>query len=197
MTPDHGIDLEVAGLDRWLPLDLTLGEAELARDLSRRFAATTHPALLEFLTDQLAQLATGYREAAEVERASGVATLGLWVLLDEGEQLAPLATATLRLVAHEGDDPLGFLAQVTEGAELWETPELHTVETASGPATATRCRPVVEADGEREVHEQAVVFWLRPAQGWAALLSSYSTDLVAAAAVPARLEQLAQGVSGL
>lgn len=196
MRPDPDLDLEVTAPDCWLPLDLALGEAELARDLTRRFAATTHPALLEFLSDRLAGLAAEHRGAAEAERAVGVTTLALWVLLDHSEQLAPVATATLRLVTHEGDDPRGFLDQVTE-AGTGRIAELRAIETPSGPATATWCRLLGGAGHERRDAEQAVVVWLRPERGWAALLSSYPTDFVRAADVSARLAELAQGVTGL
>jgi hypothetical protein len=189
-------DLQIAGLSRWMPLDLGADTdtyaAELAADYPRTPAA-------ELVAAGVAGMAARFTEAREEADRSGDSVLvAAWLFLHADDDLRPIAHATLqgvRVAAPDLDVP-GVVRLLTADEELYQEPEVRPVDTASGPATFLRYRPVLRDEGEREVHERAVVLWLRPEQDMAVLLSAYTNDLVGGAEVADALAQLAEGVSG-
>ena len=80
-------------------------------------------------------------------------------------------------------------------ATLWQREEsTWSADTASGPATVVRHRPVDQTVEPRAVHQAAAVVWHRPADHVAYVLSTYSPDLVDAVPLVAALLELAAGV---
>lgn len=193
----EGQDLEIAGLERWLPLDLERDRGELSGWIADHFGGGSPDPLVVAIADGLGEIAQQAKERAAVDDSAGMLTLGLWVLLAEPGRLAPQSLATLRLVRHTDPDPLSLVAHLTQGAELWETPELDVLATASGDALTTRVRTVLDEGGERRIHEQLVVMWLRAEQGYAGVLSTYHEDLLEGTTVAEPLLKLAEGVKGL
>lgn len=193
----EGTDIEVAGLDRWIPLDHERDRAELIADLLARFGGDEADDVTRTIVDGLADLAQQTREDAPRLDEAGVLTLGQWVLVDDPAALVPTAMATLRLVRHVDPDPLSVVARLSDGAVLWATPVLEEQDTASGPATFTRVRSMPEPGTSAAVHEELMVIWMRAQAQYAAVLSTYHVDLSGAEHAVSPLRQLAAGVSGL
>jgi hypothetical protein len=189
-------DLEIVGLSRWMPLDLGADTETYAAELAATYPRT--PAV-DLVAAGVAGMAARFTEArAEADRSGDSVLVAAWLFLHADDDLRPIAHATLqgvRVPAADLDVP-GVVRLLTEDEELYQDPEVRPVQTASGPATFLRYRPVVRDGGEREVHERSVVFWLRPEQDMAVLLSAYTDDLVGGAEVADALEQLSEGVTG-
>lgn len=191
-------DVEIAGLEAWLPLDLDATAEELESALVARFARGGSDPLVEATASGLAGVAQDLRHQAATLEDEGVVLLGAWAFLDEPGVLSPSALALFRRLPLAADEELGALEQqLVAGVELQRPVERDEVSTGSGTAFGLRFRPVVGAGGERQVHEQLCVSWLRPQHGAAFVLSCYVTDLVEAPTVYLALCRLAEGVTGL
>lgn len=189
-------DLEIVGLSRWMPLDLGEPADTYAARLAQDYPRTPHA---ELVAAGVAGMAATFRGAAEEAERSGSSVLvAAWIFLHSDEDLRPIAHATLQGVRVPVADlhADGVVELLLEDEDVYGEPEVRPIDTASGPATFLRYRPVLQVDGEREVHERAVAFWLRPDAEMAVLLTAYTTDLVGGAEVADALEQLAEGVSG-
>lgn len=189
-------ELTVVGLDRWVPLRLDADLDTYAEELAREWPQTPG---IEDLAAGLCGLLRNMLSGQEEVEDDGVVLLAAWVFSASSTELDPLTVANLRAVPLEPHDatPETYAAGLYDGEELYEPATTVQLDTASGPAWAVRFRPVLRIEGEREVHEQNVVFWLRPEQGFAAVISAYCADLLLARDVPVALGQLAEGVAGL
>jgi hypothetical protein len=188
-------DITVAGHAQWLPLllegDLEEGVRAQVVDL---IGETADPERVDDVVDVVSGVTRLTRAAAEP--GEGVLTLAAWMHLEVPGLLEPGQVALLRLHAlDEGttlDDVLHGL--VGDPAARFGPVSVDDLDTASGRAAVVRHRPVDESVEPRAVHQSVAVVWHRPEDRVAFVLSTYSTDLVAAAPLGAALLELAAGV---
>lgn len=194
-TPPTPGDISAVGLEAWLALDLTRTPEQVHAAI-----LAEHPAgdeVTAATAEGLVGMVRSLQEQTGQGEETGVVNLAAWVLLDDPATLSPVSVATLRGLAHESGDPMEVVAGMAAGAELDDEPPLVDLETASGPATLTRIRTVEVVQGDREVHEQSLVLWLRPQHGYVVTLSTYVSDLVLSDRVGTAMRRLATGISGL
>lgn len=188
-------ELDIAGLDRWIPIDLDADPVDEAERLELAFADSDGIGLI---APGLAGIAAGLKRGAREAETAGCFLLALWVLTAHADRLEPVVTATLRIEPLAGRPDVDAVVAhlVASGDHVGEVVR-ESLATASGPAELVTWRPVSEVGGEREVSEVTTVLWLRPDDDALLTLSATSTDLLSARGVPEALAALAQGVSGL
>lgn len=182
--------IHVEGVSTWTPLDLDATHQQTVASLVERFGD-------DAATRDVATGLAGLADRVAREDEGDSFPLALFVRTPDDDTLLPLEVATLRAVSHRGADPREFAEAVTRGADLSSAVEVAALATAAGPATTIRYRSVVTRAAERQVHEDNLVVWFRPHQGYAVVLSVHSPDLVVAASLPDALHRLAEGVHGL
>jgi hypothetical protein len=189
-------DILAAGHVNWLPLPLDGSQPDLAGELRERFAAGT-PA---FALDAAITALTATVEELSKPPVPDVPALNLaaWVLLRDPETLAPDGFALLRGIhVAESTTQDEATASIVGEDPTYQDPVVEPLDTRSGPATSIRVRPMVDQGAGHAVHERSAVLWLRPDQQVLYVLSTYTADLVLAAEVFDRLEELAAGIEGL
>lgn len=189
-------DIVAAGHAYWLPLPLEESEAALTQDLRERFAETTPADALEL---EAAGLAMIVEELAKpLPEESDTRNLAAWALLHDPERLDTRGFATLRAVrVAAGTSEEECVSLVVEDQPLYQDPLVTRMETRSGDAISLRFRAMVEEDGETQVHQTSAVLWPRTEHHLLFVLSNYATDLVEAAGIADRLDELAAGIEGL
>lgn len=197
MTQTPPPDIVVGGHEHWIPLPLDRSgdvlEAELRDRLAGRGSADEVELGVALLASAAGQLAPPPGEDLPA------LNLAAWALL--GEEPHPLsfrAFATLRVVRIGTDATVENCTElVLADSEVFQEPVVEALETRSGAATGLRYRPMVREHGETAVHQVTAVLWPRPQAEMLYVLSNYSTDLVEAAGIGDRLEELAAGIEGL
>ena len=190
---EDGIDVE--GHPLWVPVPLHLSPDELRAELVGRYAGSLPDEDLDSVADGLVAVS---RRLVEDEPTDGSMNLAGWALVAHPDGLEVRAFATLRVVPLEPSaDLAAAVDRLLDGQELFQPPQAGTVETRSGPAATVRFRPIVEEDGQTEVHQVSAVLWARPARLALFLLSTYALDLREAEDAGDLLEELAAGVGGL
>lgn len=186
------MDVQIAGLSRWRPLDLEADPDDHARVLAAEFGATPN---VDVVAAGIAGFAGNLRRVHAEEDAM---LLAAWLFLTSDEQLTPLAHATLRGVRVAPEQTAADLVrELLDESDVYGDPLVEERATASGPATGVVYRTVREVEGERVVSELACVVWARADDGYAVVLTGVSDDLVEAHEMPDALLQLADGVAGL
>jgi hypothetical protein len=189
-------DILAAGHVNWLPLALDGSQADLGGELRERFAAQTPAFALEAAITGLTVAAE--QMAMPPDPETPALNLAAWVLLEEPEILYPGPFAVLRGIhVPESTTQDEATASIVGEDPTYQDPVVEPLDTRSGAATSIRVRPMVDQGAGHAVHERSAVVWLRPEQQVLYVLSTYSTDLVQAAEVFDRLEELAAGIEGL
>ncbi len=187
--------LEIGGFAEWLPLDLEQ-PLDVTGAIADQFADSGEPpALVAAVAGRLAVLAAQLRDLGSEERLM----LRAWALLPPGGKvLAPRAVATLSAVPiAPGTDDGGFVDELVFGTQLYQPVDVEQIATDAGPAQCLRVRSYDGAGDELRLDETVSVFWLRPGDGVALLLTTLPIDdLVLAADVRDALVELATSFRG-
>ena len=192
------VEVDVPGHDRWfvLPLD---GDVDVtaAEVVNQQLAAGTGQDAREDAIADVAGHSRLARQGAEAAAQEGVDTLGALMLIPGDGTLVGGPVAMLRVMQMPpeatADDALELLVDL-QGERYGEL-TIDELDTASGPALSVRVRPVVEVDGEREVHEHRVVFWARPELEVLVALSLYTVDLMQGGQAAEPLLSIARSVA--
>lgn len=182
-------ELEVDGAEGWVLIRTDLAGRKLVKDLRNQM-----PGQHRGTAQLLAGLA---RDVIARDVAAGAPPLlGMWARIDDPKAAAPAAVARLHMMPVEKDATVqSYAADLLLGSALREPFELTAVETASGEAHHLSAVLDLGADhvGSR-LHRTDMIFWLRPADEEAMVLSVQTTDLARAATLGPELRRLAAGV---
>lgn len=184
--------LEVDGLEGWVPIRTDLQGRALRKDLKARIPdqdKSTFPLL--------ANLAAGIIER---DRASGAPPLlGLWARIENPRQIVPICIAQLHMVPIDADStPESYAAGLVADTPLQRPYEVTKLSTASGDAYWVQA--ILDlgeeriAAGDHRFHRSDAIFWLRPHDEEGMLLTTQTTDLVRGAQTGPELAQLATGL---
>lgn len=184
--------LDVDGLDGWVPIRTDISGRKLEKDLRSRI-----PKQDKSTFPLLANLAASILER---DRASGAPPLlGLWARIEDPRVVVPVCIAQLHMVPVGSDaTPESYAADLISGADLQRPYVLKELATASGEAY--QLEAVLDLGEERidegghRFHRSDMVFWLRPDREEGMVLSTQTTDLVRGARTGPELAQLATGV---
>lgn len=193
-------EIESEGHRNWVPLPMEESPEQIGAALRRRFGPPegTTDDVLDLNLSAAQGIAANLQRQAVATSDAGVVTCAAWVLVLDPGRFEIRAVAVLRASAVVPGTSVDDLVQdvLGEGARHGE-PLVEGFETWSGEAYTIRFRPVVEVEGEREVHQVNVVLWDRAEQGIAYTLSSYVENLVEAGEVGDLLDELAAGMRGI
>jgi hypothetical protein len=189
-------DIVVAAHPSWvaLPLDRSADvlEAELRERLDGLGDRRQIDEAVVLLSEVARQLAAPPAEDLPALNVSA------WVLLADPAGLDLRAFATLRVVTIGPDTTAEDAVNlVLAEAEVFQEPVVERLETRSGDAIGLRYRPMVDNVGRSEVHQVSAVLWPRPERELLYVLSNYCEDLVEAAEIADRLDELGAGIEGL
>ena len=186
-SPAWQLDLD--GVDGWVPLRVDLDADALSSDLRERIPDQDESAIPLLVT-----LVERARQGAD---ADPVELLAMWARYDDPSQIVPVTVASLRLTGVERDStPEDFARGLATHWPLRAGMELVPLETASGPAHHLQAMLDTEPGSPFEALRQDVVFWLHADREECLLLSSSTLDLARGAELGRDLAQLALGVRG-
>ncbi len=176
----------------WAPIPLHEDPEVIRQQYASAFAETPH-------ADTIAATLAGVASKLQVPTDDGTVNLAAWARVGTPNELDVRSFATLRVVPLEEDaTEQDVITLLLEGQELYQDPDVETLETRSGEAMTVRVRPLVRTDdGQIEVHQVNTVLWPRPAHQALFMLSSYETDLVEATNAADLLDELAAGIGGM
>jgi hypothetical protein len=182
-------ELEVDGIDGWVPVRLDLPRDALLADLRDRLP-DHDPATWELLANLAGRNAASMQEG-------GTPLLAVWARLTGRDQVVPDTLATLSLVPTDPDPTLGSVTAALLGESHLYRPVVYTaLDTGAGPATGLEAITLTSGDdGDSFLGVYAVV-WVRATEREALVLSATTVDLVAGAGWCSELFQLAQGLRG-
>lgn len=193
-------EIESEGHRNWVPLPMDQSPEQVGAALHRRFGppAGTVDEVLDLNLSAAQGVAANLQRQAAASIDDGVVVCAGWVLVLEPSRFEIRAVAVMRAMAVVPGTSADDLIQDLLGEEVRHgEPLVEEFETWSGEAFAIRYRPVVEVDGEREVHQVNAVLWDRAEQGIAYVLSCYVDNLIEANEVGDLLDELAAGMKGI
>ena len=182
------LQVDVAGIDGWVPLRVDLTGDALVADIRDRIPnhdpSTWH--LLASLADR------GQSEGTETPPL-----LATWARIPNPDQIVPDTLARLSLVPAAPEATAQDVAEsLFDGSELHRPISYTTLNTESGESTAFEALTLAnEADGSTFTATYGVI-WVGFASGEALLLTASTVDLVGGNAWRPEFLQLASGVAG-
>lgn len=184
--------LEVDGLEGWVPIRTDISGRKLEKDLRGRIPKQDKSAF-----PLLANLAASVIERDRLNAAPPL--LALWARIEDPRQIVPVCIAQLHMMPVEPDStPESYAADLVSGTDLQRPYVLEELPTASGEAY--RLEAILDL-GEKQVdqgghrfHRSDMVFWIRPDREEGMVLSTQTTDLVRGVQTGQELAQLAAGV---
>ncbi|MGI9155900.1 MAG: hypothetical protein ACR2FG_04595 [Marmoricola sp.] len=189
-------DLEATGHKYWIPIPLDVPPDALYQHLLERFRGTASEDSVANNASAMMGVANELRDPRNTEESTQ--NLAAWAMVREPDALEVHGFATLRAsVIERGTTTDECIRGLMEDQPLYQDPVVMTMETMSGDATSLRYRPMVEDQGETQVHQVTAVLWPRPDERLLFTLTNYCLDLVEAAEIGDRLDELGAGIKGL
>jgi hypothetical protein len=183
-------DLDIAGLDGWVPLPVELSGDALEADMRARVPDQDESAYP--LAAKLAADVKARNDATDVGPL-----LAMWARYDTRGDIVPICIATMRLVAvPPTTTPQALAHELMEGVPLHRPYAVETIETSGGPAYQLEAVIDLGPDARGAQYLRSdVVFWLAAEDGQALVLDTQTADLVRGSRLGAELGQLARGVT--
>lgn len=188
-------DIEATGHQYWIPIPLDVPPDALYQLLLERFAGSGSENDVANSASAMIGVANELRREGQDD---GLGNLAAWALTRQPDKLDLGGFAALRVSStEEGWTDDDCVHEVIAELPLYQDPVVERMETMSGEALSVRYRPMVEQDGETQVHQVSAVLWPRLDERLVFTLTNYSFDLVEAAEVGDRLDELGAGIKGL
>lgn len=182
-------DLEIDGIEWWVPIPLDVAVKDREDDLAIRFPDLTPPG-----RQYLASVVERHLDLGN--HADSAKGIGLWARTRPGQPVPDL-TASLTLMSFANEVTIATFADDTYSRLDHVRPlTQEVVDTASGHATLLEALFVApSSSGDGDLVAQLSVVWIRD-DGDVLVLSASTTDLALAAEIKSELVQLASGVHG-